>query len=169
MIIFDKNSTITIFAKPETNIVMTEYIASNLWTIWGIVALFALIMELNTGSLYLLCFAIGACATSLISLTGISLTLQVIVFCICTTLCILLIKPKKLFTEQDKNNITGADAVIGKTGTVKETIPVNGIGWVMVYGDEWKAVSVDNSEITEGSKVEVISRDSLTIKVKKTQ
>ncbi len=60
---------------------------------------------------------------------------------------------------------TGAESLISKTATVKKTL--NPRGWVSFEGIQWEALSQDGSTIEEGQKVLIVSREGLTLIVKK--
>ncbi|MEK6222686.1 MAG: NfeD family protein, partial [Chloroflexota bacterium] len=62
----------------------------------------------------------------------------------------------------------GQTALIGRTGTVKSAIPVNGLGKVHMRGELWTAELMDNKKpIKDGERVEVIEVEGLRIKVRK--
>lgn len=150
---------------------MIEYFSTNLWFLWLIIAILCLLLELTTGGFYILCFSIGAFITSIISLTGIPFLYQFFIFCITSGLCIFLVRPTlnklSLRNNTGEDRKSNADAVVGKEGKVIETIESNETGWVMVYGDQWKAKSTDGTKIEKGTQIKVIKRDSLTIYVEK--
>ena len=62
---------------------------------------------------------------------------------------------------------TNADALIGRTAKVTECIEVGGTGRVALDGDIWQAVSDEQTDIVEGEKVEIISRESIILTVKR--
>ena len=66
----------------------------------------------------------------------------------------------------EKDRLSNIDALIGRVGTVIETIEPNESGYVKVDGDEWKAVSNSTESISKGQKVEIISRESIIVTVK---
>ena len=39
---------------------MIDYLSENLWLLWTLVCVLALILEVSSGTFYLLCFAVGA-------------------------------------------------------------------------------------------------------------
>ena len=94
------------------------------------------------------------------------LTVQIIVFIIVSIICILLsfILSKRLNGDHDaiKSNQEG---LIGKEGTVKEEIPKNEVGMVVVDGKDYVATSYEN--INENSQVKVIDNDDLMLIVEK--
>ena len=58
----------------------------------------------------------------------------------------------------------GADALIGEKGEVTE-VTENQRGWLFLHGENWKFFSVDKLDV--GDKVEVLSTDSMVLKVRK--
>jgi membrane-bound serine protease (ClpP class) len=58
----------------------------------------------------------------------------------------------------------GDDALVGETGTVKETLNPEGI--VYVHGEYWTARSEDGSRIDEGRPIEVTEKKDRTLAVK---
>jgi len=60
---------------------------------------------------------------------------------------------------------TGAEVLIGKTANV--TRPLSPNGWVSIDGVWWEAKTEDNSIVDRGEKVIVVSREGLSLIVKK--
>ena len=146
-----------------------EYLLSNLWLVWTIIAVLCLILELSSGDFYVTCFAIGAVASVVASFLGLPLWTQVLVFAVFSVASIFFIRPRLLRSlhkggEQRESN---ADALVGREGIVIETIAPESNGYVKIDGDEWKAVSTDGSEISKGLRVRVVSRKSIVVTVEK--
>ncbi|MBO4608103.1 MAG: NfeD family protein [Prevotella sp.] len=148
---------------------MTEYLSNNVWLVWIFVSIICLIIELGSGDLFLLCFAIGALGGSVAAAIGWGIIPQLIVMAIVTTLSIFFVRPVALryLHRNDDNRVSNADALIGRTGTVSQTIDAGGYGRVAIDGDDWKAVSEDGRTIERGSKVEVVDRESIILTVRK--
>ena len=146
-----------------------DYFTQNLWQFWAIMAFLFLILELTSGDFFILCFAIGAAITTLLSLTGMSFLWQLLIFAIVSVLCLFFVRPVMLryFHRSDPDRKSNADALIGQEGRVSETIVADGYGRVAIDGDDWKAVSADGGEIKEGTKVRVVSLDSIIITVER--
>lgn len=72
---------------------MTDYITSHLWLVWTLVCILALILEMSTGTFYLLCFAVGAAVSIVFSLLAVPLWLQVLIFAVASIASILLVRP----------------------------------------------------------------------------
>lgn len=148
---------------------ITEYLSNNVWLVWIFVSIICLIIELGSGDLFLLCFAIGALGGSVAAAIGWGIIPQLIVMAIVTTLSIFFVRPVALryLHRNDDNRVSNADALIGRTGTVSQTIDAGGYGRVAIDGDDWKAVSEDGRTIERGSKVEVVDRESIILTVRK--
>lgn len=146
---------------------MIEYFTSNLWLIWVIISIICLILELSSGDFFILCFAIGAASAAIFAGCGASLTVQIIVFAILSALSLLLVRPAllKKIHKPNKERLSNAEAMIGQTGRVSETIEAGGYGRVAIDGDDWKSVSLDGGAIDEGVRVRVVKMDSIILTV----
>ena len=142
------------------------------YQIWLIVAIVLVIIELLTAGFGVICFAVGALFSALAAFLGVdSLVWQLLIFAVASVLCFIFLRPVVLrfLDKKSKDVKTNADALIGKTAMVSETIDSSANqGRVAVDGDDWKAVSADGSVINKGEKVEIVSRDSIILTVKKT-
>ena len=142
------------------------------YQIWLIVAIVLVIIELLTAGFGVICFAVGALFSALAAFLGVdSLVWQLLIFAVASVLCFIFLRPVvlRLLDKKSKDVKTNADALIGKTAMVSETIDSSANqGRVAVDGDDWKAVSADGSVINKGEKVEIVSRDSIILTVKKT-
>ena len=138
------------------------------WFYWLLAAVLLILLEVMTSGFVLLCLGISACLTAIISIIGISIEMQLFSFIIFTTITFVTIRPFMLkhikpFTGNIETNILG---MIGKEGVVVSTILSEKPGIVKIHGDEWTAISADNSMIMEGIKVKVINIDGNKIIVK---
>ncbi len=146
---------------------MVEYFSEHLWMAWFLLAVVCMIIELASFDFFVTCFAIGALGGMLGALLGLPLWMQVLLWAIVSVLSICFIRPiltKRIHAGADKRS-SNADALIGKEGTVLETISKDGYGYVKIDGDEWRSVSSDGEEIAEGTRVVVVSRDSIILTV----
>jgi membrane protein implicated in regulation of membrane protease activity len=141
------------------------------YQIWLIAAIVLVIIELLTAGFGVICFAVGALFSALAAFLGVdSLVWQLLIFAVASVLCFIFLRPVVLrfLDKKSKDVKTNADALIGKTAIVSETIDSStNQGRVAVDGDDWKAVSADGSVINKGEKVEIVSRDSIILTVKK--
>lgn len=138
-----------------------------IWHIWAIVAILFVIGEIFTSGFAFVCFAVGCIGGAIAAATGAILEWQLSIFAIATFVAFLLVRPllKKLSSKDEI--ATNADALIGRTAKVTECIEVGGKGRVAIDGDIWQAVSHEQTDIAEGEWVEVISRESIILTVKR--
>ena len=148
---------------------MIDYLSNNPWLIWILVSMACLILELGSGDLFLMCFAIGALGGSLAAALGGGVILQIIVMAICSLLSVYFIRPValKYLHKSGENRVSNADALMGREGRVSQTIEAGGYGRVAIDGDDWKAVSEDGERIEKDSNVIVVGRESIIITVRK--
>ncbi len=146
---------------------MIEFISNNAWLAWVLIAILCLIIELGSGDLFVICFAVGAVFASAASAIGLGLVPQIIVFAVASFLCIYFIRPaaKRWLHRNDENRPSNADALMGRTGRVSEAIVAGGYGRVAIDGDDWNALSADGRAIAEGATVRVVGRDSIILTV----
>lgn len=149
---------------------MIDYITSNVWQLWVFIAVVSLIIELSSGGFFILCFAIGAAVSAIVAALGGGIILQIVIFAVASALCIFLVRPvvlKYLPGHKHATRASNADALIGQTGVVSEKIEAGGFGRVAIYGDDWKAESIDGGDIPKATKVKVVNRESIIITVQK--
>ena len=143
------------------------YIAENAWQAWTLLAVACLILEVTSGDFFILCFSIGAAATAIASACGLSFYGCLGLFAVVSVLSLFFIRPALLKKMHKKTKLSNADAIIGRTGKVSETIEANGYGRVALDGDDWKAKAEDGKLIFMVESVEIVSRDSVIITVRK--
>jgi membrane protein implicated in regulation of membrane protease activity len=137
---------------------------------WLIAAIVLVIVEIMTAGFGVICFAIGASCSALVSGLGGNLTWQVAVFVVVSMLAFIFLRPVviRFLDKKSKNVKTNAEALIGRIGVVSERIDAEQhTGRVAIDGDDWKAVSEDGSVIEKGANVEIIKLDSIIITVRK--
>ena len=146
---------------------MIEYFAANMWQLWAAIAVICLILELSSGDFFIICFSIGAVFGLLTALLGLNIYGQILVFALFSLLSIFLVRPVALryLHRGDDNRVSNADALMGRIGSVVETVKANGFGRVKIDGDIWKAVTNEASDIPAGTRVRVVGRESTIITV----
>jgi membrane protein implicated in regulation of membrane protease activity len=147
---------------------MIDFLTSNLWLLWIIISIVCLILELSSGDFFILCFAIGAAASSIFAGCGLSLTWQIIIFAVVSALSLFLLRPALLrkLHQPHRERLSNAEAMVGQTGRVSEDIEANGYGRVAIDGDDWKARSAYGSPISRDTRVQVLKVDSIILTVK---
>ncbi len=139
------------------------------WHWWMYAGIILLILEVFTPGFIIACLGLGALCASAIAYLGFNLDSQLIIFAISTLISLFIIRPLLLKKGSREDLIkTNTDALIGRTGSVTETID-NSLqkGRVMIDGDHWKANSLNNEILLINTKVEVTSINSTIITVKK--
>ena len=145
-----------------------HYLFEHMWLCWILITLFFLILEISLGSFFLICMAIGAFVTMFGSLLQMSFLAQFSLFAVASFLSIYAIRPAIMSWLHRPNNerASNVDALIGRQGVVIESRTESDYGYIKVDGDEWRAVSLAQNAIPVGSKVEIVSMDSLIVTVK---
>ena len=145
---------------------MIEYFLANMWQIWAVLAVICLILELSSGDFFIICFSIGAVFAIISAVLGLSIYWQIFIFAIFSLLSVLFVRPVALrwLHKNDPNRASNADALLGRTGKVTESIPADVNGYVQIDGDLWKAVT-KGADIAAGTTVRVIGRESTIITV----
>lgn len=148
---------------------MIDYLKENLWLLWTLVSVLALILEVSSGTFYLICFAIGAACVVVASLLGLPLWVQVLVFAVFSAVSVYGVRPfvYKYLHREDAGRASNADALIGREGVVVEPITPQGAGYVRIDGDEWKAVIAGSEPLDKGARVRVVARESIIVTVEK--
>lgn len=145
---------------------MIEYLLDNMWAIWAVVAVMGLVIELSSGDFFVICFSIGAVGAA-IAAPFSNVYVQLGVFAVVTALSIFQVRPFALryLHRNEDHRVSNADALIGQTGRVSQTIPVGEYGRVAIGGDDWKALSDSKEPIPVGTTVRVVSRKSIIVTV----
>lgn len=138
--------------------------------IWFLIGLVLLILEFALPGLIIFFFGVGACIVALICLiTDIGLNTQLVIFIGSSVLSLLCLRKwlKGIFlghtvSKQDlKQNL---EEFMGQKAVVKEKITPKAGGKVEFHGTNWVAEA--DEEIAEGTVVEIIGKENITLKVK---
>ena len=146
---------------------MIEYFLQNMWQVWAVIAIVCLILELSSGDFFIICFSIGAVFAIISAIIGLNVYWQIFVFAVFSLLSVLFIRPVALrwLHKNEPNKPSNADALLGRTGRVTETIVKGGTGYVQIDGDLWKAVGMGENDIEKGTSVRVVGRESTILTV----
>jgi len=138
--------------------------------IWFLVGLGLLILEFVMPGLIIFFFGVGACIVALVCLiTDIGINTQLIIFIGSSVLSLVCLRRwlkgtflGHTFSKQDlRKNL---EEFIGQKAVVKEKIAPKAGGKVEFHGTNWEAEAEE--EIAEGTVVEIIGKDNITLKVK---
>jgi len=125
------------------------------WIWVALVVVFALI-EIFTLGLYTIWFAIAAVIMVFISMSGIALPYQFLIFLAISGALLYFTRPlvvKKLKIGKEKTNV---DSLAGMHALVIKKIGEFDKGEVKINGQIWSARTENNSAIPEGTKCEVL-------------
>ncbi len=139
-----------------------------IWHIWLIAALILVVVEIFTQGFAVFCLAVGAVAASVASACSAGLEGQLIWFSAATLAAFVFVRPLllKAYRKGRSGRESGVDALKGREAVVSERISAaDNTGRVAVDGDDWKAVSVDGTEIPKGARVTIVDVDSVILKV----
>mgnify|MGYP001766247345 CR=1 FL=1 len=143
----------------------------NTWQFWLVASVVLFIIEIFTPGFFLATFAIGALCAALTALFTDNFNIQMLLFAVTTTLTYVFVRPfaKKYFFKKSPDLPTNADALTGKKAKVIETIDnASSKGRIKPFGGEdWKAVSADESIIEIDTVVEIVSIDGAKATVKR--
>jgi membrane protein implicated in regulation of membrane protease activity len=127
--------------------------------IWMVGALVFLVGEMfSPGSFFLAPFAVGAVVATVLAFAGVGLTGQWLAFVVLSAVFFAALRPlaRRLDSGAPADGI-GARRLIGEVGTIIEAIEADGDhGQVRVHREEWRAESVDDTPIADGTRVRVV-------------
>lgn len=141
------------------------------WTIWLIIAVLLIIVEVSTQMLWAICVAGGCLAAMIASFCGVGTLWQIVILAGASVLIFVTVLPfyRKVHNKiSAKNAATGMDALIGRKAIVTHEIKPGKTGRARIDGDFWQVVAPDAVDtIPKGDEVEVTSYDSIILTVKK--
>lgn len=138
--------------------------------IWLLAGILLIMAEFAIPGLIVIFFGIGACVVAGICFfTEISVNTQLLIFIAVSVISLLALRKyiKGVFVghvtgKQDTSE--NLSEYIGQKVVVKKTISIDLGGKVEFHGTSWQAES--ETEIAEGTVVEIVGKDNLTLKVK---
>ena len=145
-----------------------EYLKPEL--IWFLVGLLLLLLEFAAPGLIVFFFGLGACIVAVVCLlTDITLNTQLIIFIVSSFLCLLILRKwiKGVFlghTTSKQNLKENLEDFVGQRAVVIQKILPKAGGKVEFHGTNWEAQA--DQEIPEGTVVEIIGKENITLKVK---
>ena len=142
----------------------------DLWIIWLIVAIVLLIVEIVSVNLLTIWFSIAAFIMSPLSLLNMPIPVQIIIFVLISVVLMILLKkmydnkirPKNVL----KDNLT--DKMINQVAMVTKTINNDKNEGQVIIGDiYWRAESLNNDIIEQGTKVSIVKIENMLVYVQK--
>ena len=141
--------------------------------IWFLIGLILLIFEFIMPGLIIGFFGAGAWIVAIICLLSTyiagSINAQLLIFIIASVMSLLLLRKwlKGMFighTKSKQDLTEDMKEFIGERAVVKEKITPKAGGKVELHGTNWVAEA--DEEIAEGTVVEIVAKENLTLKVK---
>jgi membrane protein implicated in regulation of membrane protease activity len=133
------------------------------WVFWLIFAAVLAAGEVATLGFFLGAVALAALPAAAVAAAGGSLTLQLIVFILCSVGSLAFLRPvARRHLSTPPSIRTGTAALIGSRAMVLERVDARG-GRVKIGGEEWTARPYDEDEVyEEGARVEVLKIEGAT-------
>ncbi len=140
--------------------------------LWLIIALILFIVEIFTPGFVVACLGFGALIAALVAYVHLSLFWQLLFGAVAAVLAFVVVRPfyKAFLLKSAPSVDTNIAGLMGKKALVVESIdPLSGSGRVKVGGEDWKAVSVDDTAIPAGTPVEIKGVDGVKLIVRSIQ
>ncbi|MBP3841410.1 MAG: NfeD family protein [Bacilli bacterium] len=134
-------------------------------TVWFVIFILLLLIELFTVNLVTIWFAIGALASIVSTYFTDNVIIQIVVFLVVSILMLIILKPLTKRFKIKHVVATNLDRVIGMEAIVTEEISKNKVGEVRVDGKKWSAVS--NETLPKDTIVKVQKIEGVKLIVKK--
>ena len=126
--------------------------------LWLVIAVALVAAEAMFSGLVLASLAAGFFAAAVVAGFGAGLGWQLGALCVATLVLLLGVRPITLKLLHGDVPRTNVDALVGRRGRVSQRIDVNDdSGRVVVDGEDWRAVSVDDRTIEAGAFIVVLS------------
>ncbi len=129
-----------------------------IWHIWVLAGLLLLILEIFTPGFVVGVFGVACLIVAPFAGAGLTISSQLLIFGIATITLLLTTRPLVLkhFYGRGFEIKTNVDALVGQSGYVTDPIDhMSGTGRVKLGGEEWRAITADESVIEPGRKVVV--------------
>lgn len=140
---------------------MLEFLGSNMWAVWLVVALAALLLESGTAALICIWFVPAAIVVSVLSIWVDSIAVQIILFLVLSGVCLFFCK--KFFAKSRKESLDDtSDKLIGKTAKA-QTVISDDEGKVLIGDVYWRATADDVIEEGETVVIKEVNGNVLTV------
>lgn len=136
-------------------------------TIWLIIFIALVVIELITVGLVSVWFAAGAVAAFITSYFTDSMFIQIPIFIVVSIISLIITRP--LVKKWSSKNIikTNVNKLIGETAVVLEDLSKTNMGKVKVDGQIWSAINSEKGKILKDSEVEILSIEGVKLIVRK--
>jgi len=131
----------------------------NAGTAWVVAGMVLLIAEIFVPGFAVAAFGLACLAAGASAFLGWGTNAQLLTFAATTAFVFLTIRPVVLrYLDAHGGRVrTNVGGLIGKTGVVSQRIdPASHTGRVVVEGDDWRAIPVDEEPLETGRQVQVV-------------
>jgi membrane protein implicated in regulation of membrane protease activity len=140
------------------------------WQIWLVLALLLFVAEMFAPGFWLISVGLGALVAAVVGLFLPNFMVEFLSFAGGALASLLGVRPVLLrrFHHGTPTLRTNVDALVGKTGYVSARIEAGSRpGRVIVEGENWRGVSVDDAPLEPGTKVTILQVDGTTLLVER--
>jgi len=135
--------------------------------IWFVVGLVLILMEFVVPGLVIVFFGLGAWVAAIIVaiFPEMAFWVQMMIFTVFSVATLVLLRgslKKRFFSNQEGAESEGLDDYIGQKAIIEKEIK-NGEGKILFKGVSWSAYA--DEDISEGTKVTIVDKDSIKLKV----
>ena len=138
--------------------------------VWIALIIISVVVEMLTVSLVAIWFMPAGLVALVLSLLGVNVSVQILVYLACAGITLILAKTllkNKIFPKKEATN---ADRIIGMQARVTEKIDPSGeIGEVKVDGKRWSAKMNDGGGAEEGDVVTIVRIQGVTVYCERSQ
>lgn len=138
-------------------------------TVWVVVGIALLTAEIFIPGFAVAAFGLACIAAGICAYLEWGLNVQLLTFAVVTVFVFVTIRPLVLrYLDASGGRVqTNVAALVGKIGVVSQRIdPSAHTGRVVVEGDDWRAVPIDNLPLDAGRKVEVVGVQGTSLYVR---
>lgn len=144
-----------------------EYLIENMWVVWTVVGVLALVIEMATATLVSIWFVPAAILTCLLSLAVDSIPAQIVVFVVLSAISMVISrKIYKKYIKKNKDEISAESKLIGKVAKTTEETDAH-TGKVLVGDIYWKAISETGEKIGKDETVIIKGVNGTTLVINK--
>ena len=138
----------------------------SLWQLWLIIGFVVLILDVFAVTMFLVNVALALFLTSIVAYFGGNIYIQLIVLTVFSTLFLLFLRPL-LIKKLKSGSMTGVDSkYYGQTAKVIQKT-TNLDGRIAVYGEEWRAHSINDQIFEAGETVKIVGQTNMIMMVDK--
>lgn len=137
---------------------MGDWLASNAWAVWLVVALVLGGLEIASLDLVLLMLAVGAAGGAVVAGVGLGVPIQLVVAAAVAAFGLAVVRPTAVrHVRQGQLHATGTAALVGREAVVLAAVDAGPAGRIRLAGEVWSARAYDGSGIIEaGQTVDVV-------------